>query len=53
MGEPNFKIGESLSLRSRGALSETLVADESKLVSALIERARCSEDEQHEIVRLA
>ena len=48
MGEPKFK-----SLRSRGALSETLVADESKLVSALIERARCSEGEQREIARLA
>jgi RHH-type transcriptional regulator, proline utilization regulon repressor / proline dehydrogenase / delta 1-pyrroline-5-carboxylate dehydrogenase len=53
MGEPKFKVGENLSLRSRAGLSQALLADEDKLVAALIEKARCREVEQREIARLA
>ena len=53
MGEPKrHKFASSLAT-SRAPLSEALLADEDKLVSALIERARCSESEQCEIARLA
>src|SRR3974390_2839703 len=51
MGEPKrHKFASSLAT-SRAPLSEALLADEDKLVSALIERARCSESEQCEIAR--
>jgi RHH-type transcriptional regulator, proline utilization regulon repressor / proline dehydrogenase / delta 1-pyrroline-5-carboxylate dehydrogenase len=53
MGEPKFKIGERLSLPSRAALGEALLADEDTLVASLIEKARCSETERREISNLA
>jgi RHH-type transcriptional regulator, proline utilization regulon repressor / proline dehydrogenase / delta 1-pyrroline-5-carboxylate dehydrogenase len=53
MGEPKLKIGERLSLPSRAALGEALLADEDTLVASLIEKARCSETEQREIASLA
>ncbi|HSB58956.1 MAG TPA: proline dehydrogenase family protein, partial [Methyloceanibacter sp.] len=53
MGEPKFKIGENLSLPSRAGLGAALLADEDKLVAALIEQAWCSEGEQREIARIA
>ena len=53
MGEPKLKIGENLSLPGRAGLSEALLADEDELVAALIDKARCSEEEQREIAQLA
>ena len=53
MGEPKLKIGQNLSLPSRDGLSQELLADEDRLVASLIERARCTENEQREIARLA
>ena len=53
MGEPKLKIGENLSLPRRAGFREALLADEDRLVAALIERARCSEEEQREIAQLA
>ena len=53
MGEPKLKIGENLSLPRRAGFREALLADEDQLVAALIERARCNEEEQREIAQLA
>ena len=53
MGEPKLKIGENLSLPGHAGLSEALLADEDDLVVALIDKARCSEQEQREIAQLA
>ncbi len=53
MGEPELHIAETSALPSRADLSEALLADEGKLVAAMVERARFSDDEGHEIARLA
>lgn len=53
MGEPKLKIGAPPITPDGKGLSEALLADEDKLVSALIEQARFSEEEQREIARLA
>ena len=53
MGEPKRHKFALSPTTSRASLSEALLADEGKLVSALIKRARCSEDEQRQIARLA
>ena len=53
MGEPRVKTGENLTLPGRAALSDGMLADEDRLVANLIEKARCSEDEQREIERIA
>ncbi|MEZ0280313.1 bifunctional proline dehydrogenase/L-glutamate gamma-semialdehyde dehydrogenase PutA [Methyloceanibacter sp.] len=53
MGEPKLKIGENLSLPGRAGFRDALLADEDQLVASLIERARCSKEEQSEIAQLA
>ena len=53
MGEPKLHIAETSVLPSRAGLSEALHADEGKLVAALIEKARFSDDERQEVARLA
>ncbi len=53
MGEPKLKIGENLSLPRRAGFRDALLADEDQLVASLIERARCSKEEQSEIAQLA
>ena len=53
MGEPKRHRFVPPPAPCRASLSEALLADEGMLLVALIERARCSEGEQHEIARLA
>jgi RHH-type proline utilization regulon transcriptional repressor/proline dehydrogenase/delta 1-pyrroline-5-carboxylate dehydrogenase len=53
MGEPKIDIAVSPKLPSREAIGEALLADEDKLVGALIEKARFSEAERQHIETVA
>ena len=53
MGEPRRDIGTNAALPGREAIGAALLADETATLEALIEKARCSEEERARIEKLA
>jgi len=53
MGEPRADTAATLSLPSRAAIGEALLADEDQLITALIEQARLSEAQRQRVTAVA